>query len=66
LAKTVLNLSGRDCGIVHEAPRKGDILHSYADTSKAQRAFGFAPQTSLKEGLWELLASWRRSSRWKI
>jgi UDP-glucose 4-epimerase len=66
LAKMVLGLSGRDCGIVYEAPRKGDILHSYADTSKAQRAFGFDPQTSLKEGLWELLASWRRSSRWKI
>jgi UDP-glucose 4-epimerase len=63
LAKTVLNLSARDCGIVHDAPRNGDILHSIADVSKAQRTFGYEPKMGLEEGLQELLFNRRGSVR---
>jgi len=55
LAKTVLNLSGRDCGIIHEPSRDGDIAHSVADTSKAREAFAYAPKVPLEEGLKDLL-----------
>lgn len=55
LAKTVLNLSGRDCEFIHKPPREGDILHSVADPSKARRTFAYAPKTRLEEGLQDLL-----------
>jgi UDP-glucose 4-epimerase len=32
-------------------PRPGDILHSWADVSRAARDLGFAPRTSVEEGL---------------
>jgi UDP-glucose 4-epimerase len=63
LAKTVLNLSGRDCGIVHEPSRHGDIAHSVADTSKARKAFAYAPKVPLEEGLQDLLLCRRRGSQ---
>lgn len=31
--------------------RSGDIKHSYADISKAEKILGYAPETSLEEGL---------------
>lgn len=41
-------------------PRLGDILHSYADISKAQKLLGFQPTTGLKEGLAKLAASLKK------
>jgi nucleoside-diphosphate-sugar epimerase len=32
-------------------PRKGDILHSFANIDKARNILGFEPQIGLKEGL---------------
>lgn len=55
LAKTVLRLSDRNYGVVHEPPREGDIVHSFADISKAREAFGYAPKVVLEEGLQGLL-----------
>ena len=55
LAKTVLRISDKDCGIIHEPPRKSDIVHSVADISKAREAFGYAPKVVLEEGLQGLL-----------
>lgn len=40
-----------------EAPRKGDILHSTADISKAKKLMNYLPVISLKEGLEILLHS---------
>ncbi len=36
---------------ITEAPRPGDVKHSLADTSRANKVFGYQPQTNLKEGL---------------
>jgi UDP-N-acetylglucosamine 4-epimerase len=36
---------------VYREPRKGDILFSRADTSKAQRLLGFRPSIRIMEGL---------------
>jgi UDP-glucose 4-epimerase len=55
LAKTVLNLSGKDCGITHKPSRDGDIPYSVADTSKARKAFAYSPKVPLEEGLQTLL-----------
>jgi UDP-glucose 4-epimerase len=55
LAKTVLNLSGKDCGIINQPSRHGDIAHSVANISKARKAFAYSPKVPLEEGLRNLL-----------
>ena len=51
----VLDLVGRVTGrrpiIQSETAQKGDMRHTYADTSLARRDLGFAPTISLEEGL---------------
>jgi nucleoside-diphosphate-sugar epimerase len=44
-------VSGRRVVIRREAPQKGDVRHTYADTSRARAALAFDPQTSLEDGL---------------
>ena len=51
LAKVISELAGVSPKIKYEAPRSGDIMHSYADISLAKRVFGFKPEFSLSEGL---------------
>jgi len=47
---------------MHEAPRLGDIRHSYADISKSQRVLEYKPQISLREGLADLF-KWYMNSK---
>jgi len=51
----VLDMVGRVTGrrpiIQSETAQKGDMRHTYADTSLARRDLGFAPTISLEEGL---------------
>jgi UDP-glucose 4-epimerase len=51
----VLEMIGRVAGrrpvLRSEAAQKGDMRHTYADTSLAQRDLGFSPTVSLEEGL---------------
>jgi nucleoside-diphosphate-sugar epimerase len=63
LAKTVLSLSGKDCGITYQPSRDGDIAHSVADILKARRAFAYSPQVPLEEGLQNLLLESRCAVR---
>ncbi len=55
LAGMILRISGVSLDIVYDEPRKGDIKHSYADVSKAEKWFGFKPKISLEAGLRELI-----------
>lgn len=56
LAKLLLELTNKqDLTIKHTDPRPGDILHSYADISKAQKLLGFIPKYDQKKGLMEYL-----------
>jgi len=55
LARVVLDLFGLELPVRHERARAGEILHSYADASKARRVLGFKPSVSLAEGLRGLL-----------
>jgi UDP-glucose 4-epimerase len=43
-------------------PRKGDILHSYADPTAVRQALGFVPETSLQDGLTATLKWFRDGS----
>jgi UDP-glucose 4-epimerase len=63
LAKTVLNLSGKDSGITYEPSRDADITHSVADILKARKAFAYSPQVPLEEGLQNLLIKSRCAVR---
>lgn len=54
LAEIIIRLSGKDVGIDRAEPRKGDIMHSRADISKAEKILGYKPKVKLKNGLAEL------------
>jgi UDP-glucose 4-epimerase len=49
--QTVREVTGRDLQVVMEQEQKGDMRDTYADTSAAWRDLGYAPRTSLREGL---------------
>jgi UDP-glucose 4-epimerase len=52
LAETILRVMGKsDLGVVHAAPRPGDVRHSYADIGKASTVLGYKPTFTLHEGL---------------
>ena len=55
LAKTVLDLAGKNLEIKYEKSRTGDIKDSYADISKAKKLLGYAPKVSLSDGLRALM-----------
>jgi nucleoside-diphosphate-sugar epimerase len=59
LASTIMEIVGKDIELIHEAPRPGDVRDSLADISRAQAAFGYAPQYDLKSGLMETITWFR-------
>jgi UDP-glucose 4-epimerase len=44
-------LSGRPLNLRREAPQKGDMRDTFADTTKARAGLGFAPSVTLEQGL---------------
>lgn len=56
LAETVSELAGLNPEVIHEKPRVGDIKHSYAAISRAEKLLGYRPKVSLRDGLRTLLA----------
>lgn len=50
LADTLIRLSGAGIQPEYREPRPGDIIHSYADITKA-KSIGFEPRYTLEEGL---------------
>lgn len=61
LARTVAGLYGKE-GLEPELQpgRPGDIMHSYADISQAEKVLGYRPKVSLEDGLREIVESKRR------
>ena len=47
----ISKVTGRPVAIQREPDQKGDMRHTYADTSLARRDLGFSPRVSLEEGL---------------
>jgi UDP-glucose 4-epimerase len=55
LAQLIINLIGNNnIKVVYQDPRPGDILHSFADITKAE-SFGFLPKYNLEGGLREVI-----------
>lgn len=44
-------LSGRPLNLRREAPQKGDMRDTFADTTRARAELGFAPSVTLEQGL---------------
>lgn len=55
LARLMQEAAGIEVGKEFAPPRPGDVRDSLADISAAKKAFGFAPQSDLKEGLDEYM-----------
>lgn len=55
LAKTLLKLADSNSKINHEAPRQGDIKHSYANASKLAELLNYRATKKLDDGLHEIL-----------
>ena len=47
LAQVLAKIIGKDIKPIYKPARQGDILHSYADISKAARIIGYNPKTTL-------------------
>lgn len=59
LARTIMAIVGKDLEPVHEASRPGDVRDSLANISRAQAAFGYAPEYDLRTGLMETIEWFR-------
>lgn len=51
LVKMLQEIIGSDVKPKYDPPRKGDILHSYADISRARDEMGFSPKVDFASGL---------------
>jgi nucleoside-diphosphate-sugar epimerase len=60
LAREIAGLLGVAIQPVYEAPRPGDILHSFADIDKARKEIGFEPLVSFKQGLKKAVAWYKK------
>jgi UDP-glucose 4-epimerase len=54
LSKTIMDILDKDLKPLHDGPREGEIMHSYADISKV-KLLGYLPEYSLEDGLRELM-----------
>jgi nucleoside-diphosphate-sugar epimerase len=59
LAATIMEITGIRVPLEHDEPRPGDVRDSLADISRAQEAFGYSPEYTVKTGLRETIAWYR-------
>ncbi len=59
LAATLMEITGITVPLIHDPPRAGDVRDSLADIARAQEAFGYAPEYTVKTGLMETVAWYR-------
>jgi len=60
LASLVMEITGNRVPVRHEPPRAGDVRDSLADISRAQAAFGYEPEYTVRQGLEETIAWYRQ------
>jgi nucleoside-diphosphate-sugar epimerase len=61
LVKMMDGILGKNIEPQYEPSRKGDVRHSLADVSKAQKMLGYAPLVSLEKGLQQVI-DWYRNA----
>ncbi len=59
LASMIMEITGIVVPLVYEPPRTGDVRDSLADITRAQNAFGYAPEYTVKTGLIETIEWYR-------
>ena len=59
LAAMIMEITGSTVPLVFGPPRQGDVRDSLADISRAQEAFGYEPQYTVRTGMEETI-SWYR------
>jgi UDP-N-acetylglucosamine 4-epimerase len=55
LFESVRQILHKDIDPIHQEPRPGDILHSFADITRAREMLRYEPKISLNEGLQETI-----------
>jgi len=61
LASLIMEITGITVPLVYEPPRTGDVRDSLADIKRAQKAFGYAPEYTVKKGLKEMIAWYQKN-----
>src|SRR5204863_7434618 len=56
LVEAISALNGRPLDAVHGSAREGDLKHSLADISLAQKSIGYRPSVTFEEGLRRVFA----------
>jgi UDP-glucose 4-epimerase len=60
LANMIMEITGITVPLIYEPPKIGDVRDSLADIRRAQDAFGYAPEYTVKKGLEETIAWFRK------
>jgi UDP-glucose 4-epimerase len=60
LAKMIMDITGITVPLTFEPARSGDVRDSLADITRAQQAFGYAPEYTVRSGLEETVAWFKR------
>ena len=60
LAYIIMEITGITVPLLYEPPRAGDVRDSLADITRAQEAFGYAPEYTVKTGLKETISWYRK------
>jgi len=63
LAATIADVLGFRGSPIHEPPRPGDVRDSLADVGRARHVLGWAPTTTLGEGVARIVAARRAAAR---
>lgn len=59
LASLIMEITGITVPLIYEPARIGDVRDSLADIQRAQEAFGYSPNYSVKTGLEETIEWFR-------
>jgi UDP-glucose 4-epimerase len=60
LASIIMDITGITVPLTYEPPRAGDVRDSLADIRRAQEGFGYMPEYTVKTGLKETIAWYRK------
>jgi len=60
LASLIMEITGITVPLIYEPPRTGDVRDSLADIGRAQDAFEYSPEYTVKKGLMETITWYRK------
>jgi UDP-glucose 4-epimerase len=62
LSALVMEIAGKTVPVRHEPVRPGDVRDSLADISRAEKAFGYRPKFTVRQGLEETITWYRQQA----